>query len=172
MSTVFLRVDGVVMVNTETANPPPPPPPPPPAPVIPFTSDKPAPNGINYGPDLTGTEGAAAKVYNIFAGSVTKWRYSGTGRKQFQSAGLSTNNAPPNVWVWVENGFGYLTRPVKISGQNTAPVDPIDVSGEVWFCEQIEAEPNTTWNRYAEVAPGAAVQTAGRGTDTSRVTGR
>lgn len=127
---------------------------------------KPAPNGINYGPDLTGTEGNAseARVYNIGAGSVTKWRYSGTGRKQFISGGLSTNNAPPYVWVWVENGFGYVTTPVKISGQNTAPVDPIDVNGEVWFCEQIDADPGTQWNRYAQVNPGAAAPTAGRGT--------
>lgn len=132
--------------------------------VAPPAAEKPAPTGINYGPDLVMGSPSESRVYGIGAGSVTRWRYNGTGRLEFLSAGLSTNNAPPAVWVWLENtNRGYLTTPVRIGGNNTAPIPAIDVNGEVWFCEQIEAEPNTTWNRYAQVLPGAAAPTAGRG---------
>ncbi len=172
---VFLRVNDIVLVNTEAVAPTPPPPPPPPPVVTPLvTTNKPLPIGVNYGGDLTGTEGNAneARVYNILAGTVTRWRYSGAGRKQFTSGGLSTNNAPPAVWIWLENARGvYQTAPARILGQNTAPLEPVDVNGDVWFCEQIEADTGTEWNRYAQVNPGSTI-TPGRGTIGPTVTGR
>lgn len=133
-------------------------------PVAPPAMNKPAPIGINYGPDLVMGSPHQSSVFGILAGTVTRWRYVGTGRREFLSAGLSTDNAPPSVWVWLENTGGYLlTTPVRIGGNNTAPIEPVDVNGEVWFCEQIEAESHTRWNRYAQVLPGAAAPTPGRG---------
>lgn len=131
------------------------PPPQPPA------TEKPPPIGTMFGPDLTGTSGNPQFAHNIPAGAAVCYRYVGNGARTFTAAGQATNGTPPNVWVWVEAGSGYLTTPVRLGGQGTAPVE-INVAGEVRFCEQIEAPPWTTWNRYAQVN-GAATTTTGRG---------
>lgn len=113
------------------------------------------------GPDLTGTSGNPQFAHNIPAGAAVCYRYVGTGALTFTAAGQATNGTPPNVWVWLEGAGGYLTTPVRMGGQGTAPVEA-SVAGEVRFCEQIDAPPGTSWNRYAQVN-GAAVTTPGRG---------
>lgn len=139
--------------------PPNPPPPVDPVvpPVAPPNGQKPAPAGWVIGPDLTGTSGNPKLCNNIPAGCAARYRFSGSGRFQFTTAGQSFDGTPPAVWVWLESAAGYVTTPARFGGQGTCPVDAI-VSGEVWLCEQIEA-PGGQWNRYAQVN---AMSTGGR----------
>lgn len=138
---------------------PPPPPPPPTTPVAPPAAEKPAPIGVMYGPDLTGTFGNPQLAYNISAGAAICYRYIGSGSLTFTAGGQATNGTPPAVWVWLEGAGGYVTTPVRFGGQGTAPVEAT-VSGDLRFCEQIEAPAGTAWNRYAQV--NGASTTGGR----------
>lgn len=141
--------------------PPPLPPSPvtPVAPVAPPAAGKPAPAGVLMGPELTGTFGNPQLVYGIPAGVAVCYRYVGAGALTFTAGGQATNGTPPNTWVWIEGAQGYITTPVRLGGQGTSPVDA-QVSGDVRFCEQIEAEAGTSWNRYAQV--NGAATTGGR----------
>lgn len=167
---VFLRVNDVVLVNSETVNPPPPNPPPnPPPPPPPVTpTDKPHPISWLSGGNLTGTMGNPIPANGIPGDHVVSYYYAFAPSDQgltFSAAGQSIDGIPPWTWAWLArnyDGSGEVTTPVRYSGSNVANVADVQVAAlraqglaGVFFCEQPSAP--GSWNRYAQVNPGAVI---------------